>query len=491
MKPIAIAQTSPSQAANTRLNQVMALCSALALFAVFYLNGAFTHRSAPQPPQDNTAASGVPLYRTTSATTEVTNVVTKALAFEALLTTSEVATLQQTYTTSLARKWSNLPCGAGCRNGIEFGDLTADQLTAALVVIEAALSSDANNGFDEFAQIRLAEIILNTSGGGSGYDTTLRWISFLNTPSATGSWMLQFGGHHYAANIAFNNGHIVGATPFLMGLEPKAFTWDGTVYAPLNDEHAAFTMMLASLTSSELATAKLTTTFTDCTMVPGETNGGTGTFPATKVGVSCSSFTTAQKALVLAAIQNYVGDMDAVTAASIMAVYTREIDGTFIAFTGSGTSGDSSTFLNAATNYVRIDGPTVWIEMACQNGVVFPTQLHYHTVWRDHSHDYGLDLTGDPVDTTVSTTAVVAEVTAKNSVVIYPNPATSQVSLSMASEVSDATIILTNAMGQSTVIATHFSGASFQYDISRLPAGLYMLKIQAAGSMFTGKFNKP
>jgi hypothetical protein len=225
-------------------------------------------------------------------------------------------------------------------------------------------------------------------------------------------------------------------------------------------------------------------------MVPGETNGGTGTFPATKVGVSCSTLTTAQKALVLAAIQNYVGDMDAAPAASIMAVYTREIDGTYIAFTGSGTSGDSSTFLNAATNYVRIDGPTVWIEMACQNGVVFPTQLHYHTVWRDHSHDYGVDLTGNPIDTTGVSSTAVAEVTAKNSIVIYPNPATSQVNLSMASEVSDATIILTNAMGQSTVIATHYSGASFQYDISRLPAGLYMLKIQDAGSMFTGKFNK-
>ncbi|MGC4056593.1 MAG: DUF3500 domain-containing protein [Chitinophagaceae bacterium] len=67
---------------------------------------------------------GIPLAKTTG-TTSVTDVVNNALAFKTMLTTTQQATLQQSYTTSLARKWSNLPCGASCRNGIQFGTLTS------------------------------------------------------------------------------------------------------------------------------------------------------------------------------------------------------------------------------------------------------------------------------------------------------------------------------------------------------------------------------
>jgi hypothetical protein len=38
-----------------------------------------------------------------------------------MLTTAQQQDLEQTYTTSLAQKWSNLPCGATCRNGIGLG----------------------------------------------------------------------------------------------------------------------------------------------------------------------------------------------------------------------------------------------------------------------------------------------------------------------------------------------------------------------------------
>ncbi|MGC4056592.1 MAG: DUF3500 domain-containing protein [Chitinophagaceae bacterium] len=107
-----------------------------------------------------------------------------------------------------------------------------------MAVIQAALGTGTNDGYDEFHKNYIAEAYLHAAGGGSGYDTTLRWISFLNTPSETGAWMLQFGGHHYAANISFNNGHVIGATPFFQGLEPKSFTWGSDTYAPLDDEKA-------------------------------------------------------------------------------------------------------------------------------------------------------------------------------------------------------------------------------------------------------------
>lgn len=490
---LAIANAALPKQGNSRANQILVLVSSLCLIIVFYLNGTFStsYFSSPQPDNNPAMAGDGSLYKTTK-TTSVSDVATKALAFKAMLTTAQQATLQQTYTTTLARKWSNLPCGASCRNGIQFGVFTSAQLTAALEVVKAALGSTTNDGYEEFIQNRLAESILNTSGGGSGYDTTLRWICFLNTPSATGSWMLQFGGHHYATNIAFNNGHVVGATPFFEGIEPKSFTWGSATYAPLTDERDALAAMLASLTSSQLTTAHLSSSFSDCTMVPGESNGGTGTFPTTKVGIACSTLTTTQKNLVLAAIQHYTEDMDTATARAVLARYTREIDGTYIAYTGSGTSGDATSFLNTNSNYVRIDGPTVWVELACQNGVVFPTQIHYHTVWRDHSHDYGVDLSGNPIDTTGSSnTTAVTEVKVYNSINIYPNPAKDHITWSMDYEADNATItILSATTGQVIRTSTHNSGSTLQINVSDLPGGLYILKVQDGKGLHTGKFNK-
>ena len=334
------------------------------------------------------------ITRSASATSPaaVSDVVAKALAFKALLTTAQQAVLEKTYTATLARRWSNLPCGANCRNGIQLSTLTAEQLTAALEVIRAAAGTAPNEGSDEFNLVRLADANLNANGGGSGYGEGIYFLAFLNTPSTSGPWMLQFGGHHYGANISYNQGHVVGTTPHFLAIEPTTFTANGNTYSPLAQERDALAAMLASLSASQLATAKLTTTFSDTTMSPGESNGGNGNFPATKVGLAVSGLSDAQKLLVLAAMKPWVQDMDDTVAAKLLSIYESELNGTFIAFTGNGVAGDASSFLAANTNYARIDGPSVWIEFICQSGVVFRNQIHYHTVWRDHVRDYGKDL---------------------------------------------------------------------------------------------------
>lgn len=347
-------------------------------------------------PQETEAPPPHPfVYAPPSGTsaTAVSDVVAKALAFKASLTTAQQATLEQTFTASLARKWSNLPCGSTCRNGIQLGTLNSTQLGLALEVIKAAAGTTANEGSDEFYQIRLADKVLNQQYGASGYDSTIYFLSFLNTPTTTGAWMLQYGGHHYAANIAFNGGQVVGPTPMFEALEPTSFTVNGTTYTPLAQEVTALRNMLASLTTAQLTTARNSSTFNDLVMSPGETNGGNGTFPATKAGIAVSTLNSTQQALVLAAIEPYLQDVDEASAAILRTQYAKGINGTYVTWTGSGTSGNASSFLNANTNYVRIDGPDVWIEFVCQNGVVIPAQIHYHSIWRDHVRDYGANLT--------------------------------------------------------------------------------------------------
>ena len=377
------------------------LSLALAGYFATGLTGADGSRASPLAVAGQAVTMAVKSASPVRPREAVSDVVTKALAFKALLTAAQQATLEQTYSATLGRKWSNLPCGAGCRNGIQLGTLSAQQLAAALEVIRAATGTMANEGYEEFHQTRLADAYLGQNGGGAGYSEGIYFLAFLNTPSTTGAWMIQFGGHHYGANIAFNQGHVVGTTPQFEAVEPLTFTLNGATYSPLAQEREALAAMLASLSADQLAAAKLSQTFGDTTMTPGESNGGNGTFPATKVGLAVSALSAAQKQLVLEAMKPWVRDMDDTVAANLLAIYQSELEGTYIAFTGNGVAGEASSFLVANTNYARIDGPTVWIEFACQNGVVLRNQIHYHTVWRDRARDYGKDLSlTTPLDST-------------------------------------------------------------------------------------------
>lgn len=400
---------------------LLLLCAAVSLAFVIYYSWAGRSASAHTPSAPEATAPASPpmvasqpqqLEDAPATPNAVSDVVSKALAFKALLTTAQQSTLQQTYTSTLARRWSNLPCGSNCRNGIQLGTLTAAQQAAALEVIQAAAGTAANEGSAEFQQIRLADTFLQSNGGGNNYNEGIYFLSFLNTPSTTSPWMLQYGGHHYGANIAYNNGHVVSGTPLFEALEPLSFTVNGTTYTPLAQEQAALANMLASLSAAQLTTARLTSTFSDVTLAPGESNGGSGVFPSTKVGLQVSTLSEAQKLLVLEAIKPWVQDLDDTVAANLLSIYQNELNGTFIAYTGNGTSGNASSFLNANTNYARIDGPTVWIEFICQNGIVFRNQIHYHSVFRDHVRDYGADLSlTTPLDTgTFSFTASTATV---------------------------------------------------------------------------------
>lgn len=329
-----------------------------------------------------TISGGTSSTTATSGTSSVSAVVVAANAFIATLSTTQQAAVVLAYTKENAIKWSNLPCGSQCRVGLQLSSLTAAQVTAALAVVQAATGTTTNEGYDEVSQIRLADDYLNANGGGSGYSSGIYFIAFLGTPSQSGTWQFQFGGHHLAVNNTYNAGAVQGASPHFEGVEPKSWTSGSTTYAPLNQEQAAMASMLASLSSTQLASAKLSSTFSDVVLGP----GSDGKFPATKLGVQVSSLSTAQQALVLAAIKPWVLDADDATAASLLATYQNELASTYISYSGNAT-------LAANADYVRIDGPSVWIEFVCQSGVVFQNQIHYHSIWRDHTRDYGGNFT--------------------------------------------------------------------------------------------------
>ncbi|MVN76868.1 DUF3500 domain-containing protein [Hymenobacter sp. HMF4947] len=409
--------------------------------------------------------------KVTQATTAVADVVTAANAFIATLSTTQQSTLQQSFTATNVAKWSNLPCGSSCRIGLQLSSLTTAQQTAALAVVQAATGTTANEGYNEIQQIRAADDYLAANGGGSGYSSGTYFIAFLGTPSTTGTWMLQFGGHHLATNITFGNGVVTGATPKFEGVEPLSFTTAnatifpaGTTVAPLSSEASAMLAMLNGLTTTQKTAAKLTQTFNDVLLGPNTTEGGSTTFPATKVGIAGSTLTTAQQDLVVAAMTPWVQDADDVTAAALLNYYKTQLATTYISYAGTGnftTNGD----------YVRIDGPNVWIEFVCQTGVVFRSNIHYHSIWRDRARDYG----GNFYTTVLGT----RDVTAASVFGVYPTPITAGNSLQvqLLAPAASASYTLHNLLGQTLTSGT-FQGSSVAVPTTGLAPGIYLLSVE-------------
>ena len=104
--------------------------------------------------------------------------------------------------------------------------------------------------------------------------------------------------------------------------------------------------------------------------------GRDGQFPAHSEGVPVSELSAASKNRVKQAIAAWTGD--SVQAAAYRKRYDAELDRTKVAYSGT-------TALSDQGDYVRIDGPHVWIEFGCQGSD------HYHTIWRDRATDYGAE----------------------------------------------------------------------------------------------------
>lgn len=146
------------------------------------------------------------------------------------------------------------------------------------------------------------------------------------------------------------------------------------------------------LSATQLDSAYLSGTFSDVVVGP---DNGSGSKPTSKypsgsnrTGVLVSSLSADQQSQVKTVIEQWVRDYDPAIADALMAEYTSEsaLADTYIAWGGTKSSGPNP---DVTGTYFRIDGPRLWIEVACQGGVVIRGQTHYHTIFRDKLMDYG------------------------------------------------------------------------------------------------------
>ncbi len=329
---------------------------------------------------DSESGKTVSVTVTVSAASSSASIVDLSNAYINSLSSTQQALTVVANTAANAAKWSNLPATPtsdgtnSLRNGVSYSTLTTAQKTAWANLVNAALAGQPLN---QETQIRAADNYLSTLN--SGYSGDYQYVAFVGTPSASGTWMLQIGGHHNAHNYYYTGTTLNTTTPYFLGVEPTSFTYNGTTYTPLAAQHDGMYNLISSLSTTQLASAKLSSSFNDVLLGPGQdarSNFPTGT---TGRGILASSLTTAQQTLLKTAIAAWT--QNSPLASTYQSLYESELSQTYVAYAGT-------TALASQGDYVRIDGPHVWIEFVCQNGIVIPSRIHFHTVWRDRVTDY-------------------------------------------------------------------------------------------------------
>jgi hypothetical protein len=325
-------------------------------------------------------------------------VVAAAKAFLATLDDAGRAKVSFAFNSEQKTKWSNFPVGIYPRNGLRWGDLTAAQREAALKLLATALSQQ---GLQKVKEIMEGDEVLKTSesgrdggptggppgggpprgrGGGAGGPNFGRdeyYLALLGTPSLTGPWMIQFGGHHLAINVT-----IVGKsnvlTPSLPAAQPAIYKLNGETVRPLGRENDKSFALINSLNAAQQKQAILNYQVSNLVLGPGE-DGKT----IQPEGLKAPALNAAQQQMLLDLAREWVGILNDEAAAAKMAEIKANLPETWFAWSGPTTNGSSA--------YFRIQGPTLLIEYSPQRlrGSSGLDLNHIHTIYRDPTNDYG------------------------------------------------------------------------------------------------------
>ena len=269
------------------------------------------------------------------------------------------------------KRWSNLPGPMVQRDGIRLADLAPSQREAIMKMLQIALSAE---GYRKVVDIMDGDEVLRTQGSGGGkvqFGKEQYWLAFIGTPSTTTPWMLQFGGHHLAINLTIA-GNNASMTPSLPAAQPAKFTIEGRTVRPLGDENDKAFALINALDGKQQSQAILASRVADLVLGPG--NDGKTIQPE---GLKASAMTAAQQTMLWDIVHEWSGIEADDYAGPRLAEIKSHPNDTYFAWSGPTTNGGAS--------YYRIQGPTLVIEYAPQQGSVD----HIHTIYRDPTNDYG------------------------------------------------------------------------------------------------------
>lgn len=340
---------------------------------------ATTHAVAHEAPAHNHAQL-VPL----PAYTQPYGTASGAAAFKAagkLLATFEANTRKQFMfglSASARSVWTNLPAGMVERTGISVGELSDEQRQ---LLFEFLASSLGREGYENVAGVMAAEAFLSADkrAGQMKWAPENYWFSIYGTPSDTNPWGWQFGGHHLGVNISIEGNRVETMSPTFVGTEPAIVAINGVDYQVVRDMHLAGYSLFKSLSAGQQKMADAGAVPNDVLTGPGKD----GTIPPL-IGISAVKMDSEQRALLLNTIARWVSVQPDENAVPRMKELEAGIDAIHFAWTGTDE-------VNAPA-YMRIQGPTLIIEMLSMGGNVGDSAKgagHYHTMYRNPTFEYG------------------------------------------------------------------------------------------------------
>lgn len=348
-----------------------------------------------QSSTSGTAISTLDVASTEDATTTeetISDTAAAAQAFWDTLSAEQQETLLYDYDDETkSTSWSNFPVTFVERAGLNLYDLTDEQRTAALAVLESLLNDEA---YAQVVGIIGGDEYLLENSSSTEESLGQYYIAFFGEPDADGEWALQFGGHHLGINADLDgtNDEITFA-PTHLGVQPAAYTdSDGNEVQPFDAIYTDAFAFYDSLTDEQLEAMYQGEDVSAMVCAP----GGTCDYP-TGTGLKGSDLTDEQKQLLLAVIANWSGMADEETTAAELAEVEATLDDTYINWSGA-TEYDTST---GDGIYFQISGPDVYIEFASQqgsagadvDGVTTSGWGHVHTIYRDPNEDYAGSVT--------------------------------------------------------------------------------------------------
>ncbi|MBC8090160.1 MAG: DUF3500 domain-containing protein [Phycisphaerae bacterium] len=284
--------------------------------------------------------------------------------------------------------WHFIPTETFPRNGLTIKAMTAPQRKLAHDLLRTGMSQrgymtvteimDLENVLHALETAQRAAAAQPPRGNALVRDPERYFFSVFGTPSAKGTWAWRVEGHHLSLNFTIVNGAFVAGSPAFMGTNPaevREGPRKGTRILAAQEDAAR--ALLESLSDTQRGAAIIDT------IAPTDivTMNKLGIQPLAPVGVPASALTATQRALLVKLVDVYAGAMAADVSADRRA--RIEKDGwDKVSFVWAGP------LARGLKHYYRVQGPTFLIEYdnTQNNG------NHVHSVWRDFTGDFGVDL---------------------------------------------------------------------------------------------------
>ncbi|WP_266363891.1 DUF3500 domain-containing protein [Tellurirhabdus rosea] len=270
------------------------------------------------------------------------------------------------------------------RNGLTMKNMTDAQRKAALNLVQTTLSEQ---GYGKITSIMDLENVLRVVEK-RGTDDTYRdpdnyFVTIFGDPAGTEPWGWRLEGHHISLNFSSVNNQVAGLTPTFLGSNP------GIVRAEvpqkgketLSEETARAYSLLQALTEEQLKKAVLSAS------CPADilTGNSRKVSLEKREGISYGELTRKQQELFLNLLTTYLNNYH-VTLKNQQLEKLRQagLDALTFAWLGDREPG----YGPGKGQYYRIHGPTILIEYDNSQNAA----NHVHTVVRDLTNDFGMDL---------------------------------------------------------------------------------------------------